>query len=252
MVRLSKPQLARVDQLIRQGKKPQYIANEVGSSRRHIENLALRILVFNSIENPQLRARGRRRVFNEQMKEELGWLLVQRSDLYQEELQFYFLDHWNVWISQPTVSRAISSLDLTWKRNQFKAAQQSEDLRLLYLQRLQTLTANHLVFADESSMSGKTLDRKYGYAPKGLPSVVTREKRQSQRYSLLPAYTIKGYLPDPLVVKGAVDGDQFVDWLINCVLPQMNPFPEDQSVLIIDNCSTHRSEVRTVTYLVHA
>jgi DDE superfamily endonuclease len=92
-------------------------------------------------------------------------------------------------------------------------------------------------------MSDKTLDRKYGYAPKGLPATVIREKHRSERYSLLPAYGLEGFLDDPLIVKGSVTGELFVDWLIHSVLPQMNPFPEDRSVLIIDNCSTHRVEV---------
>jgi hypothetical protein len=153
------------------------------------------------------------------MKEELGWLLIQRPDYYQEELQFYFLDNWNVWPSQPTLSRAISSLDLTWKRAQFKAAQQRDDLRNIYLQRVTHLVADRLVYADESSMSDKTLDRKYSYAPKGLPVVVTREKHRLERYSLLPAYTKDGFLENPLIVKGAVTGDLFIDWLLHSILP---------------------------------
>jgi len=57
---------------------------------------------------------------------------------------------------------------------------------------------------------------------------------------LLPAYTIDGFLKHPLIIRGAVDGELFVEWLIHAVIPQMNPFPEERSILIIDNCSTHR------------
>src|SRR5213079_916623 len=109
--------------------------------------------------------------------------IVSRPDYYQEELQFYFLDNWHVWPSQPTVSRVITSLDLTWNRAQFQAAQRSNTFRDLYLQRISELVAEQLVFADESAASDKTLDRKYGYAPKGLPAVVVREKHYSERYS---------------------------------------------------------------------
>jgi hypothetical protein len=101
-------------------------------------------------------------------------------------------------------------------------------------------------------MSNKTLDRKYGYAPKGLPATVIREKHRSERYSLLPAYAMEGFLDNPLIVKGSVTGELFVNWLIDSVLPQMNPFPEDRSVLIIDNCSTHRIEVSTLLYTLDA
>ena len=92
------------------------------------------------------------------MKEELAWLLILRPDYYQEELQFYFLDNWHVWPSQLTISRVITSFNLTWKKAQFQAAQRSNHLRDIYLQRVLELVAEQLVFADESATSDKTLD----------------------------------------------------------------------------------------------
>jgi len=108
-----------------------------------------------------------------------------------------------------------------------------------------TLNYTNVAVADESSISNKTLDRKYAYGPRGMPAVVIREKRRSERWSLLPAYTIEGFLPDPLITKGSINGDLFVSWLLYVVLRHMNRYPDDHSVLIIDNCSTHRiDEVR--------
>ncbi|KAN0081832.1 hypothetical protein V8E54_003130, partial [Elaphomyces granulatus] len=78
------------------------------------------------------------------------------------------------------------------------------------------------------------------WAPKGLSATVIGEKHRSERYSLLPAYRMEGFfLDDPLIVKGSATGELSVDWLnILCVAPD----EEDRSVLIIDNCSTHRIE----------
>jgi len=59
---------------------------------------------------------------------------------------------------------------------------------------------------------------------------------------LLPAYAKDGFLKYLLIIRGAVAGDLFIDWLIHGILPQMNRFLEERSVLIIDNCSTHRTE----------
>jgi transposase len=222
MVYLTKPQKVHMEQLIRQGRDPNDIKKRFGCFRSTIERATNRILGFGSIEDPKLCKRGPKFKFtaqSAQMKEELGWLLIQRPDYYQEELQFYFLEHWHFWPSQPTLSRTISSMELTWKRAQFKAAQQRDDLRNVYLQRITQLVASQLIYADESSMSDKTLDRKYGYAPKGLPATVIREKHRSERYSLLPAYGMEGFLDDPLIVKGSVTGELFVDWLIHSVLP---------------------------------
>jgi transposase len=231
-----------MEQMIRQGRSSDMIARHFGCVRKTVTRAANRILHFGSIKDPKLCTRGPLPIFNKAMREELGWLLVSRPDYYQEELQFYFLDNWHVWPHQSTISRVITSLDLTWKKAQFQAAQRSNQQRDSYLQELLDLVAEQLVFADESAASNKTLDRKYGYAPKGLPATVVREKRRTERFSLLPAYTINGFLEHPLIVRGSVDGELFVEWLIHAVLPQMNPFPEERSVLIIDNCSTHRIE----------
>jgi len=112
-----------MEQMIRQAKELEVIVEHFGCSRRHVDVMANRVLVFGLIKDPKLCRRGRAPIFNTTMKEELAWLIVSRPDYYQEELQFYFLDNWYLWPSQPTVSRAITSLDLTWKRAQFQAAQ---------------------------------------------------------------------------------------------------------------------------------
>lgn len=244
MTRLTQYAKARMDQLIRAGKNPAYVAKEIGCSKRYVQTMTNRIEAFDSIENPKVMRKGPVPRFNNAMREELGWLLVTRPDYYQDELQFYFYDNWDIWVHRTTISREIKKLDLTHKRLQFEAEQRSCVERDLYLLQLSTLTAEQLVFADESSVSGKTLDRKNGYSPRGKSAVKILPKRKSHRYSLLPAYAKDGFLADPLIVNGAVDGDQFQEWLIEKVLPQMNPFPMPKSVLIIDNCRTHHVEVR--------
>ncbi|KAI4518010.1 hypothetical protein K523DRAFT_223592, partial [Schizophyllum commune Tattone D] len=61
------------------------------------------------------------------------------------------------------------------------------------------------------------------------------------RYSILPALTLDGYIACR-VVEGSVDGDEFFDFIITDVLPQMNPYPQPRSVLILDNCAIHKSQ----------
>ncbi|TFK85593.1 hypothetical protein K466DRAFT_465892, partial [Polyporus arcularius HHB13444] len=60
------------------------------------------------------------------------------------------------------------------------------------------------------------------------------------RYSVLPALTVDGILT-VRVVRGSVDGAEFYDWVISDLIPKMNPFPGPNSVLVIDNCATHKS-----------
>ncbi|TFK66420.1 hypothetical protein BDN72DRAFT_740552, partial [Pluteus cervinus] len=62
------------------------------------------------------------------------------------------------------------------------------------------------------------------------------------RYSLVAALGLNGYLA-ARPVEGALDAAEFLDFIVEEVLPEMNPFPQDRSVLALDNCSIHKSEV---------
>ena len=110
-----------MEQMIKQGNLVETIAKHFGCVPRTVERAATRILHFGLIKDLKLCKRGPIPIFNKVMKEELAWLLVSRPDYYQEELQFYFLDNWHVWPSQPTISRVITSFNLTWKKAQFQA-----------------------------------------------------------------------------------------------------------------------------------
>ncbi|KAJ3729812.1 hypothetical protein C8R42DRAFT_565623, partial [Lentinula raphanica] len=59
--------------------------------------------------------------------------------------------------------------------------------------------------------------------------------------SILPALSLEGYIA-LRVVEDSVDSTELYDFVLNDLLPKMNPWPGDQSVLILDNCSTHKSE----------
>ena len=94
---------------------------------------------------------------------------------------------------------------------------------------------NKLVFVDESASNKKTGARKRGWSPKGVECSVLRSLKRSERWSILPALTIDRYLPDPLIIQGAVTKEVFVWWLLNRVLPLLQP----GMIIVIDNASIH-------------
>ncbi|KIM77506.1 hypothetical protein PILCRDRAFT_795832, partial [Piloderma croceum F 1598] len=57
---------------------------------------------------------------------------------------------------------------------------------------------------------------------------------------IVAAISVEGYVGTQVVL-GSVDGDDFFEFIVEDVLPQMNPFPQDRSVLILDNCAIHKS-----------
>jgi transposase len=108
--------------------------------------------------------------------------------------------------------------------------------------RLADFKARQLVFIDESGSDERTGNRRNGWAPKGCPLMVKELLKCTPRWSILPAYTIDGYITTVLF-QGSINKERFEDFIIDFVLPQCTPFPGRNSVLVMDNCSVHRSEV---------
>jgi hypothetical protein len=53
--------------------------------------------------------------------------------------------------------------------------------------------AEQLIFIDEAAANDRTGDRKYGWVPVGATPHVSRPLQRSERWSLLPAYTIDDF-----------------------------------------------------------
>ncbi|KAJ4467503.1 hypothetical protein C8R41DRAFT_741756, partial [Lentinula lateritia] len=58
---------------------------------------------------------------------------------------------------------------------------------------------------------------------------------------LVAAMSLEGYIA-VWVIEGSLDSFEFFDFIIN-ELPQMKPFPDQHSVLVMDNCRIHHSDM---------
>ena len=111
-----------------------------------------------------------------------------------------------------------------------------------WILRLTAWKAEELVFVDESAANERSADRKYGWAPLGKTPIQTRLAKRSQRWSILPAITMHGYLVWDMV-QASYTTESFNDFIINQVLPLCSPYPGPRSFIIMDNARIHRSEV---------
>ena len=55
-------------------------------------------------------------------------------------------------------------------------------------------SANQMLFLDESAVNKRTLDRRKGWAPKGIRATIIQPFAKSVRWSLLLCYGIDGFL----------------------------------------------------------
>ncbi|KAF8575113.1 hypothetical protein K439DRAFT_1370769, partial [Ramaria rubella] len=60
------------------------------------------------------------------------------------------------------------------------------------------------------------------------------------RYSVLPAMSLDGIIYSH-VVRGSFNSNSFQDYLVD-LLRVMNPYPQKNSILVMDNCSIHHIE----------
>ena len=101
------------------------------------------------------------------------------------------------------------------------------------------MTAEQLVFIDESIFKLQSRWRCFAYAPIGEPARWHDDMNRGKTWSILPAHTVDGYLPCTGIKEGFYNGDAFYEWIVNDLLPQCNPFPEHRSVICLDNLGVH-------------
>lgn len=98
------------------------------------------------------------------------------------------------------------------------------------------------MFVDESAASERSADRKFGWAPVGAIAHTKSSLHRSKRWSILPAYTIDGYIAWE-ILQASFTTELFNEFIINRVLPLCTPYPGPRSVLVMDNARIHHSEV---------
>jgi transposase len=103
--------------------------------------------------------------------------------------------------------------------------------------------SEQMVFVDESAANERTADRKWGWAPIGMPCIFEQALKRTKKWSLLPAYTVEGFLTWG-IQRGSYHKEDFNDFIRYRVLPLMNPYPHEQnSILVMDNARIHKSDV---------
>jgi DDE superfamily endonuclease len=125
---------------------------------------------------------------------------------------------------------------------QIQAAQRSPELRMAWMRKLADWKADQLVFIDESAANERTSDRKYGWAPIGKTPTESRPFNRSEKWSILPAYTIDGFITWE-IRQGSFTAELFEEFIVNKVLPRCNAWPAIRSIIVMDNAPIHQVEV---------
>lgn len=143
--------------------------------------------------------------------------------------------------SIPTICRALRHvLKLTRKRIEKRAREavpnELEDFK--FSLRPFYNFPEQLVFVDETSKDGRDAVRRYAWAPIGAPAIVSLPFSRGKRVSALAAFNCHGYFAWAFT-SGTFTRLSFHDAFVKNILPHLNPYPMENSIVIIDNARIH-------------
>ncbi|KIO09140.1 hypothetical protein M404DRAFT_52192, partial [Pisolithus tinctorius Marx 270] len=101
--------------------------------------------------------------------------------------------------------------------------------------------SREFMFVDETSKDEHTWACHYGRAMSGAHAPLSDVFIRGDWYSLVAAMMVDGYIAAE-VMEGSYDHDLFCDFITQQLLPAMNPFPAERSVIVLDNCCIHHNE----------
>ena len=166
---------------------------------------------------------GQHRVITPEMDTAIFHLLNAFPWFYQDEISQFLYKVFGVEVSQSSISVALSRITITRKKLKIEAAQRNDELWIDWQDSLQNFTADQLVFMDETGSDECTGDRSYGWAKKGESARVSHWFGKRDRISVLPAYTIEGYIT-AMTFTGTCTGEPFEEFIIHYLLPLCNPY----------------------------
>ena len=117
---------------------------------------------------------------------------------------------WDIRVNQSTVSQLLQRNKLRNKKGQRIGHTQSQALCVAWQAQMHDISAEQIVFINESLFKQQTGWRLIAYRPIGSPACYADDIAQGNTWSILPAYTVDGYLPCIGIQLGFFNGDAFV------------------------------------------
>ncbi|KAF2177471.1 hypothetical protein K469DRAFT_807677, partial [Zopfia rhizophila CBS 207.26] len=216
------------------------ITNVTKASSATVYRIRLSLDLFGTPYAPRTVRQGRPARLTRFHEDELLNYLEYTPTAQLDEMQNFLLDKHEISCSISTIYRVLQRRNWSRKKTQRRAAERDNELRVAWQARLVTWEVYMLVFVDESGANERTGYRRYGWAPVGVSAVNILPIKRSERWSILPALTIKGWI-DCLIIQGSITAEIFEAWLEFKVLSQCTPWPGPRLVLIMDNTSIHKS-----------
>jgi hypothetical protein len=108
--------------------------------------------------------------------------LIEKPELYQDEMAIFLYNEFDVVVTTPTISRALALAGWSRKAVRRVAKERNVDLRDFYLHNLSEFRSYHLVYIDESGCDNRIGFRRTGWSPLGVTPVQIARLHRDQRH----------------------------------------------------------------------
>lgn len=136
--------------------RPDAIADNVNCSTRTVYNIQENLFMYGSPFRPQFRPKGGPRKLHKAAEESLIKYLEDQPWAMQTEMVWFLWEEWGIYVHRSTISRTLKRLRLSQKNGQRVGHRQNEELRLTWIAELLHVTAEQLVFIDETLFNEST------------------------------------------------------------------------------------------------
>lgn len=161
---------------------------------------------------------GRPPLLNAAIASDMYKLLEEYPAMYLDKIQQWLIVAHDVAMAKSTLHQNLRDLGVSYKMLRKAAKERDEEAREEFRQFARAnWVAEQLVFVDESSKDNRTIYRHFGRAVKGQRAVSHIPFARGTRYSLVAALSTEGYMC-MRAVEGAVDGDEFFDFIVEEVV----------------------------------
>lgn len=148
--------------------RPDLIANEVHCHVATVYRIQESLFIYGTPFRPQLRPHGAPRKLTKAAEASLLQYTERQPWAQQKEMVWFLWEEWGLAVHRSTISRTLGRIRVNRKKGQRLGDRQNKELRLQWIADLLGLTAEQLVFVDETLFNEATGWRYYAYAPIGL------------------------------------------------------------------------------------
>ena len=187
-------------------------------SERSIQRWTSDLKQFGDIRPPTNVVQGRPRLLSGDQVDGLLSELKDFPDLTLAEMQDWVLITHDLDISKSALHNLLRDVAWTHKLLQKAASERNEEVRRAFTDFVKAnILASMVVSVDETSKDNRTIFRRFGWAPQGQRAQAAVDFVRGDRFSIVAALSIGGYVAT-CVVPGSVDSDEFFDFIVHDVV----------------------------------